>query len=575
MNKFFTTVFLILFSLQAFTQMLPRWLTEDEKLQMPAYLNSFNQKKASTPPNFDVRNMAEWEEAEYLVVTWAGYNSILREIIRYGREEAKVIVVCSDSNSVKAYLQNGNVSLNNVSYLQENFNSIWIRDYFGNTGYKNDVDSLVMVDWIYNRPRPGDDKVAHKVSSLLNIPLYETAVNPNRLVHTGGNYMSDGLGLGFSSNLVLDENPTKSKADVDGIMNGYLGVSKYVNMTNLPYDDIHHIDMHMKLMNENTLLVGEYPIGISDGPQIEANINYVLSNYSASNGEPFNIERIEMPNGNSGGWPSQGGNYYTYANMLFVNNTILVPVYNLSTDAAALETIRGLMPGYRVVGIDCSSIIPQGGAIHCITHTIGVKNPLVINHYPIANQEENGNDYLITASAKHISGINQMNLYWTTDTTQPLNSISMGVSLSGNLEYEATIPNQPAGTTVYYYIEAEAQSGKKGTRPMPAPKGFYSFEVMPFTGIDQLEKDLSTGRVFPNPAKAITAIELNGEINQPVNLKIFDSLGKMVFQKTEIPFGVGNSKSQLFFDVSNFSKGVYWVEVGFGDIVKSHQLIVE
>ena len=78
MNKFFTIIFLILFSLQAFTQMLPRWLTEEEKLLMPSYLKSFDLKKASTPPNFEVRNMAEWEEAEYLVVTWAGYNSILR-----------------------------------------------------------------------------------------------------------------------------------------------------------------------------------------------------------------------------------------------------------------------------------------------------------------------------------------------------------------------------------------------------------------------------------------------------------------------------------------------------------------
>ena len=151
----------------------------------------------------------------------------------------------------------------------------------------------------------------------------------------------------------------------------------------------------------------------------------------------------------------------------------------------------------------------------------------------------------------------------------------MGIALSGSLEYEATIPNQPAGSTVYYYIEAEAQSGKTGTRPMPAPKGFYRFEVMPFTGVEQLEKELSISRVFPNPAKAITAIELNGEINQPLNLKIFDSLGKLVYQKTEFPFGVGNSKSQLFFDVSTFTKGAYWVEVDFGYIVKSHQLIVE
>ena len=38
--------------------------------------------------------------------------------------------------------------------------------------------------------------------------------------------------------------------------------------------------MHMKLLDEETLLIGEYPEGTSDGPQIEANIQYVLSNFN-------------------------------------------------------------------------------------------------------------------------------------------------------------------------------------------------------------------------------------------------------------------------------------------------------
>src|SRR5690606_25469859 len=130
------------------------------------------------------------------------YPSIIREIIRYGREECKVIVVCNDSNSVKTNLTSGGVSLSNIDYLQVPFNSIWIRDYFANSGYKNDVDSLVMVDWIYNRPRPADDAVGKRVAEKLNIRLFETAANPNRLVHTGGNYMSDGMGTGFSSELI-------------------------------------------------------------------------------------------------------------------------------------------------------------------------------------------------------------------------------------------------------------------------------------------------------------------------------------------------------------------------------------
>lgn len=51
-------------------------------------------------------------------------------------------------------------------------------------------------------------------------------------------------------------------------------------METLPYDGIHHIDMHMKLLDEETLLVSKYPTGVADGPQIEANIQYVLNNFN-------------------------------------------------------------------------------------------------------------------------------------------------------------------------------------------------------------------------------------------------------------------------------------------------------
>ena len=51
-----------------------------------------------------------------------------------------------------------------------------------------------------------------------------------------------------------------------------MGISTYIKMETLPYDQIHHIDMHMKLLDEETILVGEYPEGKLMVPQIEANI---------------------------------------------------------------------------------------------------------------------------------------------------------------------------------------------------------------------------------------------------------------------------------------------------------------
>ena len=68
----------------------------------------------------------------------------------------------------------------------------------------------------------------------------------------------------------------KTPAEIDQLMDDWMGIDTYIKMTVLPFDDIHHIDMHMKLLNEETLLVGEFPLNVSDGPQIEMNIQYIL-----------------------------------------------------------------------------------------------------------------------------------------------------------------------------------------------------------------------------------------------------------------------------------------------------------
>ena len=90
--------------------------------------------------------------------------------------------------------------------------------------------------------------------------LYVTDTAPNDLVNTGGNYMSDGLGNAFASELILEENEpgnpynvsAKTEAQIDQIMEDYMGIQNYIKMQALPYDVINHIDMHMKLIDEQT-----------------------------------------------------------------------------------------------------------------------------------------------------------------------------------------------------------------------------------------------------------------------------------------------------------------------------------
>ena len=461
---------------------LPHQLTPAEQQQMPAYLQHQRANRSvAQPPASAVRTPAEWEETQGLLITWTSYPTILREIVRYAREECTVYIVTDNATSTQNYLTAGGVSLNNVVFLNEPYNSVWICDYGPWSVYTNDVDTLSIVDWVYNRPRPADDAIPQSVADYLTLPFYETAT-PYELVHTGGNYMVDGLGTAFSSKLILDENPSLSNSQIDQIMHSFMGIDRYVKMETLPYDGIHHIDMHLKLLDEETLLVGQYPSGVSDGPQIEANINYILNNYQTPFGNPYKIVRIPMPPDASNDYPNNGGDYRTFTNCVFINKTVLVPTYEQEYDTTALRILQEQLPGYRIQGIDCNGIISASGALHCITKLVHTANPLLIAH-PRLRDTYFVADRTVTARIQHRSGINNATLYWTSSLTDPPLPYQIPMTLTDPINnlWTATLPAQAAGATISYYIEAVANSGKTQVRPLTAPEGMYSYRVLPLT----------------------------------------------------------------------------------------------
>ncbi|HCX99583.1 MAG TPA: hypothetical protein DG754_05530, partial [Bacteroidales bacterium] len=320
----------------------------------------------------------------------------------------------------------GGVNSDNIIFINTNFNSVWVRDYGPQSIYLNGTNELAFVDWVYNRPRPSDDVIPSVIANELGIPIYQMTQSPNRLTTTGGNFMADGFGNGYSSKLVLDENNSLSESQIDGIKSSYMGIDPYIKMTNLPYDGIHHIDMHMKLLDEETLLVGQYPTGVSDGPQIETNLNYILNNFQTPYGRPYKVVRIPMPPDENGRYPSNYSDYLTYTNATILNGLILVPIYGLPQDNEALEVYREAMPGYKVVGINMRNVIPASGAIHCITREIAANDPIFIGHAPYRTSIDYSTEgYTIDATIESAQGINNASVYWSTDTTAGFNQTEM------------------------------------------------------------------------------------------------------------------------------------------------------
>ena len=523
------------FALQAQEpQVLPKGMTNAEKGLVSEY--QFTSTRLTPPPSMPVRAAAEWEEIEYLMVSWnPGYPNILRQIVAAGVEECKVIVITENETNVSNYLTSNGVSLDNVIFMDEETNSIWIRDYGPNTIYQNDIGQRAITDWIYNRPRPDDDVIPSAIASYIGIPFYSTDSGTNDLVNTGGNYMSDGLGTGFASELVLEENEAgnpygvsaKTEAEVDAIMNAYMGLDRYIKMETLPFDGIHHIDMHMKLLDEETLLVSEYPEGVADGPQIEENIQYVLDNFQSAFGKPYQIERIPAPPSTSGNYPDNGGWYRTYTNMTFVNGTVLLPIYRPEVDGPAIAQLQELLPGYNIVGIDVDEseepLIGSLGAIHCITHTVGVADPLWIVHDDI--EEGNaGSTIPVEAMIRHNSGVSQASVFWRETGATEYTEVAMSAAGDNMWTADLTLPSEEID--VEYYIWAEANSGKSLARPIVAPDGYWTINVASLATSDWAAQNIVGP--YPNPATDVVRFEL-GNIESPLEVTLHSILGQELF----------------------------------------------
>lgn len=587
MEKFLlliATTFVVLLNAQ---DPLPIWMTEEEQSIMSTYefsTNSPERNGITTPPTGDLRNMAEWEEADYLLVTWVpAYSNTLTNIIAAAVNECKVLVISSNPNSAQNTLTNNGVAMDSIEFIQRNYNSIWMRDYAANSVYQNWNDDLILVDWIYNRPRPLDDSSPEAVAAELNIPLYETTQAPTDLVGTGGNWMSDGFGTGFSSMLIVDENEPgnffgvsgKSVADIEDIFQDFQGIDRYIKMENLQYDAIDHIDMHMKLLDEETLLVSEYPPNVADGPQIEANLQYVLDNYLSVYGTPYKTVRIPVPPSTSGLYPDNNGYYRTYTNSTIVNNSVLVPFYREEYDTIAQRIYEEAMPGYNIIGINVDGdngeqLISMGGAIHCITHSIGVQAPMIISHQALEDTYDNDNAYEVEAYISHRSGIDNATLYYRIGNSGPYQSVAM-TNIAGE-DWVGYIPAQNGEVNVQYYVEGESVSGKTQVRPMPAPDGYWEFTV--FDDATSNTNDLSIERkaVYPNPASAITVVPVVAAPQEKGRIELVDITGKVVkvIYDGEFPLGEKN----YFFNAAQYAKGSYRIKITSNKRSESHQIVI-
>jgi agmatine deiminase len=485
-------------------------------------------RDTAPPPGPGIRQCAEWEPVTGALVRYpfGVSNSLLKEI---AADIELWILVSNSSEQTAVYnsLSAAGVNMANVRFQIASTNSIWTRDYGPQFIFDANGDQGI-VDHHYNRPRPADDVVNYAVGATWGVPVYGSPI-----IHSGGNYMCDGHGMGLSTTLVYDEN-TISDAQVDGYMLDYLGIEPYRVVPDIQIGGIHHIDCWAKLLGEETILVKQVASTNTDYARIESAVADMRT-WTNCYGRPYRIARVFCP--------SISGGVAAYTNGIILNNKALVPLFSTSYDAAALQAYQDALPGYEVVGFTGSWLADD--AIHCRVMGIHDKYMLRVDVKPLPDTLATSEQVRLGAVVDDRSELglkaDSLLVYWRLAGSPDFTPLQMTAASTPDSFY-AYIPAQAPGSTVEYYVFAADQSNRHSTRPPSAPLGWYqTFLAAAPSGVattaDGSGVELSPA--WPNPCAGATAVNFRLPAPGRVDLTVVDIQGRVVrsLLQTRMPAG--------------------------------------
>jgi agmatine/peptidylarginine deiminase len=339
---------------------LPRFATAEELAAPPLELP----EALLAPPTGVVDCPPEYASNEGLLIRWGSYNDVLTAMtvpITTGDPDGIVYILVWSAalqTSATTTLTNAGADMSQVEFIIVDTDSVWIRDY--GPRFISEDGHRAVVDHTYNRPRPLDDQIPDFIATLWGEPSFDIG-----LYHGGGNFHLFGDDEAFMTELIVNENPTLTPAEIEQRYLDYQGLDLTITDP-LPswFDSTQHIDMWMLPVADREVIIGQYAAGSAAHTVTETWVTELAN-------RGYTIHRTP-------GW-SAGGTHYTYTNAVIFNDIVFVPEFSgyPTENAQAVAVFQAAFPGKTIIPVDCSTIIHSAGAVHCIVmHVPEVEIPL-------------------------------------------------------------------------------------------------------------------------------------------------------------------------------------------------------
>ena len=337
---------------------LPRGMTPEERA---TYRAPDLSRMPSTPPANSVRAQSEYENTDGLLVRWGSQNALLTTMTvaatTLDATARMYVVVRDEAQRTDAFgiLQVAGANMDRVEFITQpcvSGCSVWMRDY--GPRFIDNLGRRESVDHVYNRNRPTDDAFPDVWSALRAEPQYDMP-----LIHGGGNFHLFSNRRAFMTALIQNENTGSTTQQIRDLYRAYQGLDvEIVPAFPVTFDSTQHIDMWVYPVDDNEVIVSDYPEAGDEVP------NAIADNFAAARAaEGYTVYRTP-------GWSSGNGigTHFTYANSIALNSIVMVCTFNGQTvrNEEARAVYAAAFENKRIVQIDCSGIIGLAGAIHCI-----------------------------------------------------------------------------------------------------------------------------------------------------------------------------------------------------------------